>query len=128
MLSQIRAWFITKPKTQGPDQTRLQLSEHPIRITHSGPGTDHGTRWCTFDAFGHSHKPYHRNIPSASREDNRPYLLINTGSVGNPKDGDPRACYVLLTRFWCQNFQKAEGLACGLFMSIEYQETGSRES
>ena len=22
---------------------------------------------------------------------------VNTGSVGKPKDGDPRACYVLLT-------------------------------
>jgi predicted phosphodiesterase len=47
--------------------------------------------------FGHTHKPYHRVFSLADAE--RPHFLhaINTGSVGKPKDGDPRGCYVLLT-------------------------------
>jgi putative phosphoesterase len=41
-------------------------------------------------AFGHTHRPSIRKIAG------RPELLINTGSVGLPYDGDPRACYLLL--------------------------------
>jgi putative phosphoesterase len=47
--------------------------------------------------FGHSHKPYHRIIHSDKYGRDRFHHLINTGSVGKPKDGDARACYVLLT-------------------------------
>lgn len=47
--------------------------------------------------FGHSHKPYHRIINSSENGNDHFYHLINTGSVGKPKDGDSRACYVLLT-------------------------------
>jgi putative phosphoesterase len=43
---------------------------------------------------GHSHKPYHRVIQDG---DNRCKHVVNTGSVGKPKDGDPRGCYVLAT-------------------------------
>ncbi|MGN6508742.1 MAG: metallophosphoesterase family protein [Chitinophaga sp.] len=43
--------------------------------------------------FGHTHKPYHRLISDGERT----FHAINTGSVGKPKDGDPRGCYVLLT-------------------------------
>ena len=39
-------------------------------------------------AFGHTHKPWHRVIGDVH--------FVNTGSVGRPKDGDPRAGYVLL--------------------------------
>lgn len=39
---------------------------------------------------GHSHKPYHRII-------SRDKQVINIGSVGKPKDGNPQGCYVLLT-------------------------------
>lgn len=46
--------------------------------------------------FGHTHKPYHR-VLSYEREGKTAYRhAINIGSVGKPKDGDPRACYVLL--------------------------------
>lgn len=48
--------------------------------------------------FGHTHKPYHKTL--AAQTDDGPTVYrhaINTGSVGKPKDGDPRACYVLLT-------------------------------
>ena len=44
-------------------------------------------------AFGHTHKPYHRILEN----ENKTYRhAINIGSVGKPKDGDTRACYVLL--------------------------------
>lgn len=38
---------------------------------------------------GHTHLPYHRVLPSGRH-------VINAGSVGKPKDGDPRAGYVVL--------------------------------
>jgi predicted phosphodiesterase len=46
--------------------------------------------------FGHTHKPYHRILPAII--DDKPYYrhAINIGSVGKPKDGNPRGCYVLL--------------------------------
>jgi len=37
-------------------------------------------------AFGHTHKPWHREVDGVH--------FVNAGSVGRPKDGDPRACYV----------------------------------
>jgi predicted phosphodiesterase len=38
---------------------------------------------------GHTHLPYHRVLPSGRH-------VVNAGSVGKPKDGDSRACYVTL--------------------------------
>jgi predicted phosphodiesterase len=43
--------------------------------------------------FGHTHQPYHRVLTDT---DGTTYHAINIGSVGKPKDGDPRACYALL--------------------------------
>ena len=39
--------------------------------------------------FGHTHKPWVREIEDV--------LFVNDGSVGKPKDGDPRAAWALLT-------------------------------
>ena len=39
--------------------------------------------------FGHTHKPWQRVVNEVQ--------FINTGSVGRPKDGDPRACYALIS-------------------------------
>jgi len=39
-------------------------------------------------AFGHTHRPWHRVVGAVH--------FVNTGSVGRPKDGDPRAGYVVL--------------------------------
>lgn len=47
--------------------------------------------------FGHTHKPYHRILPSAPGESIRYRHAINTGSVGKPKDGNPQGCYVILS-------------------------------
>lgn len=37
-------------------------------------------------AFGHTHKPWHRVVDGIH--------FVNVGSVGRPKDGDWRACYI----------------------------------
>ena len=39
--------------------------------------------------FGHTHVPYHRVVDGVH--------FVNTGSIGRPKDGDPRAGYCILT-------------------------------
>lgn len=46
--------------------------------------------------FGHTHKPYHRILPSVPITPPHYRHAINIGSVGKPKDGDPRGGYVLL--------------------------------
>jgi putative phosphoesterase len=38
--------------------------------------------------FGHTHVPYTKMVSGV--------LFVNVGSVGKPKDGDPRACYALI--------------------------------
>ena len=40
-------------------------------------------------AFGHTHKPWHREVDGVH--------FVNTGSVGRPKDLDPRAGYMTLS-------------------------------
>jgi predicted phosphodiesterase len=47
--------------------------------------------------FGHTHKPYHRVFEVDDADGAACRHAINTGSVGKPKDGDPRAGYVLVT-------------------------------
>jgi predicted phosphodiesterase len=46
--------------------------------------------------FGHTHKPYHRALAETAEGKTRYRHAINIGSVGKPKDGDPRGGYVLL--------------------------------
>ena len=50
---------------------------------------DIGSRPEDVICFGHTHKPWQRVVEGVQ--------FVNSGSVGRPKDGDPRACYVLLT-------------------------------
>jgi len=38
--------------------------------------------------YGHTHKPYVRDVHGKT--------FINAGSVGKPKDGDPRACVAVI--------------------------------
>ena len=50
---------------------------------------DHlGARAGDVVAFGHTHKPWHREVDGIH--------FVNTGSVGRPKDGDWRAGYVVV--------------------------------
>jgi putative phosphoesterase len=44
---------------------------------------------CDVLLFGHTHLPYQKRVANT--------LFVNIGSVGKPKDGDPRAGYVLLS-------------------------------
>jgi putative phosphoesterase len=46
--------------------------------------------------FGHTHKPYHRKLAYEKEGQTLFRHAINIGSVGKPKDGDNRACYVML--------------------------------
>jgi len=52
---------------------------------------------------GHTHLPYHRRISSTH--------LINVGSAGKPKGGDPRACYALV---------ELDGDVTATFPRVEY--------
>jgi len=50
----------------------------------AGAGVRHGDLL----AFGHTHVPWTRTVGGVH--------LVNTGSVGRPKDGDSRACYAIV--------------------------------
>ncbi|MGB2127991.1 MAG: metallophosphoesterase family protein [Flavicella sp.] len=43
--------------------------------------------------FGHTHQQFHKVLKG---KDGRYKHFINLGSLGKPKDGDPRGCYALL--------------------------------
>jgi predicted phosphodiesterase len=47
-----------------------------------------GARAGDLIAFGHTHKPWHRVVEGIH--------FVNTGSVGRPKDGDPRAGFTMV--------------------------------
>jgi predicted phosphodiesterase len=67
-------------------------------------------------AFGHTHKPWYREVEGIH--------FLNTGSVGKPKDGDWRAGYVLV--------EADEEIRSVEFVRVEYDleraVTGIRES
>lgn len=46
--------------------------------------------------FGHTHKPYHRILDDTTKGNDHYRHAINIGSVGKPKDGNPKGGYVLL--------------------------------
>jgi diadenosine tetraphosphatase ApaH/serine/threonine PP2A family protein phosphatase len=54
--------------------------------------------------FGHTHKPWAREVEGVR--------FVNTGSVGEPRDGDWRACYVLV--------EVGEGLGPVEHLRVEY--------
>jgi predicted phosphodiesterase len=59
-----------------PDTFALQMAEQA------------GAKGGDVIAFGHTHIPWHKTIDGVH--------FVNTGSVGRPKDGDPRAGYVVI--------------------------------
>jgi predicted phosphodiesterase len=75
--------------------------------------------------FGHTHKPYHRILPSEDEaEVKTPAGLryrhaVNIGSTGKPKDGDPRGCYVILTIDENSSFTQKESIRVE-FVRFEY--------
>jgi putative phosphoesterase len=88
------------------DQLPLQAIHSGLALVHAVPGdcwrapapeaTDaelesiYGSLGQPIVVFGHTHLPFVRALTGY------PGLLINTGSVGLPYDGDPRASYLLL--------------------------------
>lgn len=69
--------------------------------------------------FGHTHKPYHRILED--ERDGKPHYrhAINIGSVGKPKDGDPRGCFALITLNETSSLHDPEGLKVE-FVRFEY--------
>ncbi len=87
-----------------PQEYRLEVAGKRILLTHAGPASpdEHlepdtpqerlrelaEMAKADIIIFGHSHVPFVRKIDGT--------WFINTGSVGRPDDGDPRACYAVL--------------------------------
>jgi putative phosphoesterase len=93
-------------------EVRMKVKGHRILLTHGSPASDSEpltpdtpdarlrelTKKLKADivVVGHSHVPFVRQVDDV--------WFINTGSVGRPDDGDPRACYAIL-RFEEDGFQ-----------------------
>ena len=60
--------------------------------------------------FGHTHKPYHRVLRAGSPDAPHFYHAVNIGSVGKPKDGDPRGSYALLHLDETSSKQRADSI------------------
>ena len=87
-----------------PEEVRMRAGGRRVLLTHGSPASneEHLTSETSDErlAFllqegraevmicGHSHQPFARQVGEA--------WVINTGSVGRPGDGDPRACYATL--------------------------------
>lgn len=98
-----------------PQELRLELEGRRFLMTHGSPASNEEhltpeTHWARLRALseiaqadvivcGHSHQPFARLVGET--------WFINTGSVGRPGDGDPRACYAILdispAHFWVQH-------------------------
>src|SRR5690606_11242320 len=68
--------------------------------------------------FGHTHKPYHRILNLDEGGDHFRHA-INIGSVGKPKDGNSKACYVLLTINEKSSVKNKESISAE-FIRVEY--------
>ena len=64
---------------------------------------------------GHTHKPFHRIIKDGDRFKH----VINIGSVGKPKDGDPRACYALMEINTSLSLEKPTSISVH-FIRVDY--------
>jgi putative phosphoesterase len=88
-----------------PDERRFEALGHRILLVHASPASakEHlgpdtpEARLRELAAVanteliicGHAHQPFVREVDGV--------WFVNTGSVGRPDDGDPRACYAILT-------------------------------
>jgi len=60
---------------------------------------------------GHSHKPFHKVV----KVDEKFCHVINVGSVGKPKDGNPESCYVILEINENSTLNNHEGISVEFF-------------
>jgi putative phosphoesterase len=88
-----------------PFDLRFGLGEHEIHLVHGSPRKVNeylfeakpdslyerlaGAETARSLVFGHTHKPWVREIAGVQ--------FVNCGSVGKPKDGDPRGAFAILT-------------------------------
>jgi putative phosphoesterase len=88
-----------------PFDLRFELASRRVRLVHGSPRKvneylleDRPARSferiaqladCDVLLFGHTHRPWVREFGGV--------LFVNCGSVGKPKDGDPRASFAVLT-------------------------------
>jgi len=77
--------------------------------------------------FGHTHKPYHRILNSGTDAEPHFRHAINIGSVGKPKDGDPRGGYVLLEIDEHSNLKNSESIRAE-FVRFEYDVEKAAEA
>ena len=61
--------------------------------------------------MGHTHKPFHKSILCKKGNKKIYKHAINVGSVGKPKHGDNKACYVLLNIVENINLKNPESIA-----------------
>jgi putative phosphoesterase len=87
-----------------PEEIRLEIAGYQVLLTHGSPASNEehltpttpesrlreltGVAQADLIICGHSHQPFVRRVDGV--------WFINTGSVGRPDDGDPRACYAIL--------------------------------
>jgi putative phosphoesterase len=104
-----------------PAELRFEIGGKRLRLVHGSPRRmneylfeDRGDESlgriargadCDVLLFGHTHIPWSRQFDGV--------WMINTGSVGKPKDGDPRAGWVLLEI-------SADGTVAGTVQRVEY--------
>lgn len=85
-------------------EIRMKVKGKRVLLTHGSPASDEEpltpdtpekrlrelaqTAKADVIICGHSHRPFAREVDGV--------WFINTGSVGRPDDGDPRACYAVL--------------------------------
>lgn len=69
--------------------------------------------------FGHTHKPYHRILEYDLNGEKAFRHAVNIGSVGKPKDGDPRACYAMMELDTSLSLHDATSVSVQ-FIRIEY--------
>ncbi|MEA2223219.1 MAG: hypothetical protein QOH83_1595 [Solirubrobacteraceae bacterium] len=88
-----------------PFDLRFQLGNNDVHLVHGSPRKVNeylfedkparlyerlaAAETATTLVFGHTHKPWVHEYGGV--------LFVNCGSVGKPKDGDPRAAFALLT-------------------------------
>ena len=99
-----RAWLASLP-----DELRLGIDDLRLLMVHGSPRrineyllpdrSDEQLTRLAVEAnadvvcVGHVHVPYHRSMATS---DGREIHYVSSGSVGKPKDGDPRAAWVEL--------------------------------
>lgn len=103
-----------------PQEIRLKIEDKSVLLTHGSPVSYNEpltpatsethlrelAHFANVDVIvcGHSHQPFARRVDNV--------WFINTGSVGRPDDGDPRACYAVL--------QLEPGRLCVYHHRLEY--------